>query len=150
MKTLSDIKKAMELGTRWHTVNHITNKDFGVRPISQVRSNEIALLTDHQGCKTDSWIKFPKAKNIQFNNEDSFTVTSDDGKPILTYTRITTIEMLIDEIYDYIKDTSIEQKTLLPLNDLYGSGSRWCNKKLFESVYNQISLYLYGKVSQTA
>lgn len=49
MKTIADIKRAFTLGSKWHTVNHIINKDFGVREISIVHSNQVAFKThNHQ------------------------------------------------------------------------------------------------------
>lgn len=88
MKTIADIKKAFTLGSKWHTINHIVNKDFGVREISIVQSNQIALKTIHQGVVTDSWISFPKKSNVVFNSDISFTVLTDDGRKVLTYTKV--------------------------------------------------------------
>jgi hypothetical protein len=48
-------------------------------------------------------------------------------------------ENLVSIMYDYIIDTSITQKKLLPFLDLYGDGTRWNKQKaLFEHVYNII------------
>ena len=46
---------------------------------------------------------------------------------------------LAGEIYDYIVRVSIVQKKLLPMDILYGEGTRWKkDKELFKMVYDQI------------
>jgi len=87
MKTIADIKRAFTVGSKWHTINHIINKDFGIREISIVQSNQIALKTEHNGVITDSWLSFPKKTNTVFNSDTSFTIMSDDGRKVLTYTK---------------------------------------------------------------
>lgn len=87
MKTIADIKRAFVLGSKWRTVNHILDKDFGIREISVVQSSQVAFKTMYQGMVTDSWISFPKSRNVVFNSDSSFTVMSDDGRKVLTYTK---------------------------------------------------------------
>jgi hypothetical protein len=46
---------------------------------------------------------------------------------------------LASKIYDYIVNVTIVQGRLLPMNDLYGDGTRWKkDKELFKLVYDQI------------
>lgn len=55
----------------------------------------------------------------------------------------TTEKNLISDIYDYIVNVTIVQKKLLPVNLLYGDGTRWKHeKKIFETVYVEIEKLL--------
>lgn len=108
MKTLSDIKKAMTVGSKWHTVNHISGKDFGVREVSISQTTQFALKTIHQGVITDSWLRYPKIKDIRFNSDKSFTVMP-EGRELITYTLVEpnlTIE--------YVKENGVWPNTTNP------------------------------------
>lgn len=92
MKTIADIKRAMTLGSRWHTVHHGFSpdwmpKDLGIREITIVQTKSVAFKTE----RGNSWIAIPNKSQVIFENENTFSII-DSGfgkKPILTYTLIT-------------------------------------------------------------
>jgi hypothetical protein len=92
MKTLADIKKAMRLGTKWRMIHcgyppHFKSTDHGIREVSIVQTNAIAFRTDSG---SDSWLQWPKAKQIRFfdDNSNKFCVLDDDSHyAILCYER---------------------------------------------------------------
>lgn len=46
------------------------------------------------------------------------------------------LQLLIERIYDYIIEVTIKQDKLLPVNLLYGDGTRWNkDKHTFKTVY---------------
>jgi len=50
---------------------------------------------------------------------------------------------IISNCYDYIVNVTIKQKRLLPVNELYGDGSRWDNRKdIFMATYEQVKSIL--------
>jgi hypothetical protein len=92
MRTIADIKRAFTLGSKWHCTHHgyapiWEPTDMGIRPISIVKTNQVAFKTSKG---TDSWIQIPKKSEVIFHNEKSFSIIdpSFGMKPILTYTRI--------------------------------------------------------------
>jgi hypothetical protein len=105
MKTIADIKRAFTLGAKFQTIYHkefsgravdehgkevilYKDKDMGIREISIVQTTQVAFKTPKaDGTTRDSWISFPKSKEVVFNGPDSFTVLDCDGKPVLTYTK---------------------------------------------------------------
>lgn len=105
MKTIADIKRAFTLGSKWHTVYHkefshrskdengkevihYKDKDVGVREISIVQTTQVAFKTIRtDGTTANSWIAFPKAKEVKFLNENSFQILEEEGTPVLTYTK---------------------------------------------------------------
>jgi hypothetical protein len=50
---------------------------------------------------------------------------------------------IISNCYDYIVNVTIKQKRLLPVDYLYGDGSRWDNRKdIFMITYKQVESLL--------
>ena len=50
---------------------------------------------------------------------------------------------IISNCYDYIVNVTIKQKRLLPVDYLYGDGSRWDNRKdIFMATYEQVKSIL--------
>jgi hypothetical protein len=50
---------------------------------------------------------------------------------------------IISNCYDYIVNVTIKQKRLLPVDYLYGDGSRWDNRKdIFMTTYKQVEILL--------
>ena len=50
---------------------------------------------------------------------------------------------IISNCYDYIVNVTIKQKKLLPVDYLYGDGSRWDNRKdIFMATYEQVKSIL--------
>ena len=66
MKTLADFKRKIKEGVQIETFNHYLNVSFGIRKVSIVQSNSFALETIKEGEKVDSWCQYPKAKDIEF------------------------------------------------------------------------------------
>lgn len=95
-KSIADIRKAMVVGSHWHTLHHgngadMSKKDMETRPVSILQSGKFAFATvKADGTKADSWCDFPKKENVIFHdtNPASFTIT-EGGKPLLTYTMAT-------------------------------------------------------------
>ena len=68
MKTFADVKRKMRPGTKW-------------RAVGKAQTNAVAFL------KPDGkliWLFWPKAKDIQIIDENTFIVT-DNGRPMLKY-----------------------------------------------------------------
>lgn len=85
MKTLADIKRAMQQDTLWHCFNNLYGSDMGTRRISKRASDFVTFETARpDGEIVHSRFDFPKADEITFNNEYSFTVNY-NGSPKLTY-----------------------------------------------------------------
>lgn len=78
---LAAFKKLCVKGVQVHGI-HARLGDLGIRPISIVQSNAIAFRTDKG---TDSWVHFPKAKDIVYNKEADTWTISIGGTPLLTY-----------------------------------------------------------------
>jgi hypothetical protein len=50
---------------------------------------------------------------------------------------------IISNCYDYIVNVTIKQKKLLPVDYLYGDGSRWAYRKdVFMATYKQVESLL--------
>jgi len=110
MKTVSDFKKALQVGTQVHTIFHCeakrvetgnvlrdpdglpvyTDKDLGTAPITIVQTTQFAVERIwRDGTKKDSWCKFPKASECEVK-ENSITIFEDNDRrgrvKVLTYT----------------------------------------------------------------
>ena len=111
MKTVSDFKKALKVGTKLHTIYHVeskrdeagnvirladglpayTDKDMGIAPVTVVQTTQFAVeRTKTDGSKANSWMQYPKASLSQVNG-NSITIFEEDyyhrGRTaILTYT----------------------------------------------------------------
>lgn len=107
IKTVSDFKKALEIGALVHCIYHTAtagrdekgiiifkDEDKGVRPVSIKQSNSFALKTTRtDGKVVDSWCNYPKASECIIKN-NSITILEEDFRfrdskqfiPVLTYT----------------------------------------------------------------
>jgi len=109
MKTVSDFKKALQVGTQVHTIFHCeakrdetgnvlrnpdglpvyTDKDLGTAPITIVQTTQFAVQRNYKGTPTDSWCKYPKASECEVK-ENSITIFEDNDRrgrvKVLTYT----------------------------------------------------------------
>lgn len=82
MKTIKELKKALQVGSQWHCYNHLFEKDLGIRKISIVQSNKIAFKTE----KNDSWLDYPKKSEVIFHADgNGFDIVDSDLNIILTY-----------------------------------------------------------------
>lgn len=101
---LSQFKKALVLGSKWHMVYHLDfdhrnpdgsivfrDKDNGVRDVSIVQTNAVAFRRPDG---KDSWLHFGKASEWRFENEKAIHLTPRDNSansPLidtLTYTPV--------------------------------------------------------------
>ena len=76
MKTFADVKRKMRPGTKWRCIHLFDNTDMGVRAVGKAQTNAVAFL------KPDGkliWLFWPKAKDIQIIDENTFIVT-DNGR----------------------------------------------------------------------
>ena len=67
MKTLSDFKRALKLGSRWHAIFHLNSmqNELGTGEVVLVRSNAVKFK---RGDK-ESWLYFPKASHFSVSND---------------------------------------------------------------------------------
>lgn len=94
MKTLADLKRRIEVGTRIEKLSHIldgenynhekTRAGIGViRIVSKVQTN--AWVLNFEGEERGSYLDIPKAKELSFNGDNEFTITTWDGRLQMTY-----------------------------------------------------------------
>ncbi len=112
MRTVTDFKKSIHVGTKLHTIYHCetqkdeqgnvmrdpqgqviyTNKDLGEAPVTIIQSTQFAVeRIKKDGTKADSWCKFPKASEseVKDNSITIFELCDRRGRlPVLTYTLI--------------------------------------------------------------
>tara|TARA_R110002020_G_scaffold37165_3_gene112259 strand:- start:4172 stop:4444 length:273 start_codon:yes stop_codon:yes gene_type:complete len=89
MKSLADIKRAMVVGSEWEAYSYFGGKSMGVAPIHRVQKNAVTFMRNiGNGKQAESWFRFPKASEVDFIDEDTFTVAY-DGLLNLRYRRIT-------------------------------------------------------------
>lgn len=88
MKNLTQFKKRLVVGQILETI-HAKFGSYGERPVSIVQSNAFALKTIRaNGEVIDSWCDYPKAKDIEFPNENTAVIYWGEGdkrEKILTY-----------------------------------------------------------------
>lgn len=91
MKTLTDFKRALTLGSIWNCTHVSSGKSLGDRTVVKVQSN--AVTFENIDGVTSS-LYFPKASEYEFNNgkaEIYYPACIADDKPrrlILTYTKL--------------------------------------------------------------
>lgn len=107
MKTVADFKRRIVKGVRIHTIYHQASKgrdangvimlgdeDRGIRPVNIVQTNSFTLMTEKEGKQVDSWMNYPKAKEVIFSNSNSVQILTPDFRernsekliPCVTYT----------------------------------------------------------------
>lgn len=90
MKTLSDLKRVMVKGSKWEAV-HFNGNHLGIREVVEVYTNKIGFKMDNGRV---SYVYFPKAKDINFNNgwvefwREWYVSDSLEYIPILKYRQI--------------------------------------------------------------
>lgn len=99
MKTVADFKRKAILGSTWKCIMEMGKfigyeDETGIakfeklekeREVSVVQSNMIAFKTQKdEGVFVNSWIEYPKAKNVKFPNENTMEVY-EENKLLLTY-----------------------------------------------------------------
>lgn len=88
MKNLSDFKRRIKVGAKIEAFNHNIGH-LGTRSVGHVQTNSFAFNTvNESGENVLSWCDFPKAKNIEFLDENTATIYWGEGerrKKILTY-----------------------------------------------------------------
>lgn len=97
MKTIADIKRAMQVGTKWHTQmwdgegNLI--KDFDYRTISSSSTVGVKFETlNDEGMIVHSRFDFPSSTEVEFPDEDIFIVDKWNGRRKLSYHRLEVAE----------------------------------------------------------
>lgn len=98
MKTVADLKRLIKVGVKLSSVYHLDyvghnpetkkpiykDKEMGIRSVSIVQSAQFALETETPKGKRDSWMQFPKVKDLRINEDGSFTIL-EDGVSVITY-----------------------------------------------------------------
>ena len=92
MKTLADLKRRIKVGTKIEKTEHInirngvrlqqTPHPSSVREIVEVKSNRWGIKAPQDD--DISWLDIPKASELTFN-ENEFTITTWEGRLIMTY-----------------------------------------------------------------
>lgn len=105
MKTVADLKRAIKKGIKLSSTYHLAfggrdeqgnviykDEYKGIREVSIVQSTQFALKTmGTDGSYADSWMTFPKLKEVKFNDDGSFTILKEDHRdaskmiPVITY-----------------------------------------------------------------
>jgi hypothetical protein len=102
MKTVAEFKRKAEVGSKWHCTFHrsrnfnkdtkevtYTDEDRGIREVSKQCTVHIAFKTTHKDGKVvDSYLPYPKAKDVKFISEDVMQVY-EEGVLLMTYTFVT-------------------------------------------------------------
>ena len=86
MKTITDIKKALAVGSLWHAVNHAMNKDMGVREVGANTATQFAFKQEDKDGEL-SYCNWPKKAEVTFHEDGNGFDILEDGKPVLTYTK---------------------------------------------------------------
>ena len=87
MKNLSQFKQRLKVGTLLETT-HARLGSFGIRPVSIVQTNSFALATEKPEGIVNSWCEYPKAKDIEFPDENTVEVyweMNGNREKVLTY-----------------------------------------------------------------
>lgn len=100
MKKLSDLKRSMVPGSKWHCYNHLYQSDMGIRLISRANSTCVYFWSyrgDAITEKFESRFDWPKSENVVFNfdrvdiyAEYKYNLGAEEiteRKLILTYTK---------------------------------------------------------------
>lgn len=74
-------KTKNETRTKWRCIHLFDNTDMGVRAVGKAQTNAVAFLKPNGKL---IWLFWPKAKDIQIIDENTFIVT-DNGRPMLKY-----------------------------------------------------------------
>jgi hypothetical protein len=100
MQTIADFKRRLAPGVKIHTIYHqkilgrdakglvFGDEDKGIRTVNRVLSTQFTLNTMRNGNMIESWMQFPKAKEVKFLDEDTIQIyTEHEGSliPCLTY-----------------------------------------------------------------
>lgn len=93
MKTLADLKRAMQIGTTWRGVNHYYGIELGNRPITKANSVGVYFETTRSDGKTfDSFMEWPKANYVEFGDDGEvkiFTTWQDNPRfHLLSYWKV--------------------------------------------------------------
>lgn len=83
MKTLADFKRALTIGSKWHTFHNLYNNDMGIGVV--VNKNSVSVQFLREGRERPSSLYFEKSDRYQFDG-NKVIVLSDDALPLLTYT----------------------------------------------------------------
>lgn len=91
MKTLSDFKRALTMGSKWKCV-HAQTGLLGIREVGKVQTKSVAFLTEKG---TLSYLDFPKASEFEINSfgeaEIYYPENEQWGEPrrlVLTYSKV--------------------------------------------------------------
>ncbi len=97
MKTLTDFKRALIIGSKWNAYNEQCG-NLGIREVEKVQTQSVAFKND-QG--KISWLQFPKASEFEINSKGQAEIywpatytykgverVEIPRKLILTYTKI--------------------------------------------------------------
>lgn len=64
MKTLSDFKRALTVGSKWECIHCPSGNNLGIREVAAIQSASVGF---HHG-ENISWLYFPKAKEVEFQD----------------------------------------------------------------------------------
>lgn len=77
-KTLSQLKKDLHKGVKLECIEHNVKSDYVglVREVNITQTNAFTLLTEKNGAMVDSWLWYPKASMIDYE-DDKFSIYED-------------------------------------------------------------------------
>lgn len=77
-KTLSQLKKDLHKGVKLLCLEHSQKSDYVglIREVNITQTNAFTLLTEKNGAMVDSWLWYPKASMVDYE-DDVFTVYED-------------------------------------------------------------------------
>lgn len=143
--SLAEFKRKLQVGSKWQALNHIDQKDLGIREVSKVQTNAVAFKMPNG---RDSWLYFPKAKDLKVEG-DSFTVL-EDGTPILTYKKVNE-NKIASKVAERFKQAFLSVK--LPVNyalvvnckKLLAEHNLDCDDEMLEEILSRyLDLVIYG------
>jgi hypothetical protein len=72
MKTLADFKRALTIGSKWHTFHNDSNSDMGIGVV--VQRNTVGAYFLREGKERPSFMDFPKADLFEVNEDGSVSI----------------------------------------------------------------------------
>ena len=88
MKTLSDFKRALTLGTKWKNAWYDIDGNMVERPIAevvQIKTTGVKFKRIQEGVACESWFYFPKASDFAIDNDIAKIYRKDSMNLILKY-----------------------------------------------------------------
>ena len=85
-KSFAQLKRDIQIGVHVKTITNIYKPEFNneIRKISKVQTNAICFECIRNGKQVNSYLQYPKAKDIEYTN-NIFCIYDDDKQLIFKY-----------------------------------------------------------------